>query len=40
MFGGNIGYYIMKYDWRRLGSKLKIEIDHDGVKWPFSSCSN
>ena len=39
MFGGNIGYYIMKYDWRRLGSKLKIEIDHDGVKWLFSSCS-
>ena len=26
----------MKYDWRWLGSKLKIEIDHDGVKWLFS----
>ena len=37
MFGGNISYYIiMKYVWRRLGSKLKIEIDHDGVKWQFS----
>ena len=37
MFGGNISYYIiMKYDWRGLGSELKNEIDHDGVKWQFS----
>ena len=40
MFGGNISYYIIvKYDCRQLGSKLKFEIDHNGVKWLFSSCS-
>ena len=28
MFGGNKSYHIVKYDWRQLGSKIKIETSH------------